>query len=110
MAGVQRLKLIRPLLNQETATILALGAIISHLDYANALLIGLPDCEIKKLQRVQNITDRIATQDTSVTTRTLLRTLHWLPIRLRIKFKILTLVHKAVHKQGPEYLQELFVV
>ena len=33
-----------------------------------------------------------------------LKALHWLPIRLRIEYKVLTLVFKCVHHLAPEYL------
>ena len=33
-----------------------------------------------------------------------LRTLHWLPIRMRISFKICTYMFKAIHGLGPEYI------
>ena len=33
-----------------------------------------------------------------------LRRLHWLPIRMRIMFKICTYMFKAIHGLGPEYI------
>ena len=38
-----------------------------------------------------------------------LATLHWLPIRARIDFKILTLVHKCLSGNAPCYLFDLLV-
>ena len=38
-----------------------------------------------------------------------LTTLHWLPIRARIDFKILTLVHKCLSANAPGYLTDLLV-
>ena len=35
-----------------------------------------------------------------------LRDLHWLPIALRIEFKVLTLMHGAVHNSTPLYLSD----
>ena len=35
--------------------------------------------------------------------------LHWLPIRARINFKILTLVHKCLSGSAPGYLTDLLV-
>ena len=43
-------------------TKIALGLVISHLDYVNALYSGLPDVDIKKLQRIQDIVAKIVTQ------------------------------------------------
>ena len=34
---------------------------------------------------------------------------HWLPVRQRIKFKILTLVHKCINCEAPTYLQNLLI-
>ena len=42
-------------LSRETENLLALALIISHLDYANANLNVLPDCDIDKMQRIQNM-------------------------------------------------------
>ena len=36
--------------------------------------------------------------------------LHWLPVRDRIYFKIISLVHNCIHGIAPNYLQELLVV
>ena len=38
-----------------------------------------------------------------------LTALHWLPIRARIDFKILTLVHKCLSGNAPGYLSDLLV-
>ena len=55
-----RLCKIQSVLTRETANLLALALIISHLDYANAIPNGLPDCDINKMQRIQNITPKMA--------------------------------------------------
>ena len=36
-----------------------------------------------------------------------LRDLHWLPVKYRINFKIVTLVFKCLNNQAPAYLQKL---
>ena len=53
--NLQKLKPIRHTLTREAAHTLALGLIILHLDYTNGLLIGQPDCDINKMQKVQNV-------------------------------------------------------
>lgn len=66
--------------------------VISHLDYCNSLLYGLPSYELAKLQRVQNTVARLivrARQSDHMTP--ILRDLHWLPIPARLEFKILLL-------------------
>ena len=72
--------------------------VIPHLDYANALLGGLPKCSIEQLRRVQNIAAKIVLGKGRYDTSTrCLPELHWLPIQQRIEFKIITLVHKSLH-------------
>ena len=36
--------------------------------------------------------------------------LHWLPVEYRIKFKVLLLTYRAIHKTGPSYLSDLITV
>ena len=62
MCNLQKIKLIWRSLTLSAATKIALGLVISHLDYANALYSGLPDVDIKKLQRIQDIAAKIVTQ------------------------------------------------
>ena len=38
-----------------------------------------------------------------------LRDLHWLPVKQRIHYKILTLTYKSYHGIGPGYLQQMIV-
>ena len=57
---------------------------------ANSLYIGLPDCDIKKLQRVQNIAAKTVLNNEEKS-MFCLKKLHWLPVSLRIKFKVLTI-------------------
>ena len=54
---------------------------------------------------------RIVLQDKQESSTTwCLQKLHWLPIKQRIKFKILTLVYKCINNQAPSYLQNLLTV
>ena len=55
MWNLQRLKAICPFLTREACHTVVRGIVCAHLDYGNAVFAGLPDCEISKLQRVQNI-------------------------------------------------------
>ena len=80
----------------------------SRLDYCNATLWGIPDAQINRLQHVQNVAARIVMKAKKSThTTPLLKDLHWLPVSLRIKFKILCLAHSCVHGSAPQYLTEL---
>ena len=52
IANFQRIKSIRHLPDEAN---LCISLCMSHLDYANSLLYGLPDTTINKMQRVQNV-------------------------------------------------------
>ena len=62
--------------------------VMSGLDYCNALLIGIQQDPIAKLQRLQNSAARIVS---------------------RTKFKVLLLVYKALNGLAPKYIKELLV-
>ena len=88
-----------------------LGLVISHLDYCNSILAGLPDVSINQMQRVQNLAAKVVLGKSKMDSASeCLSALHWLPIHSRINHKILTLVHKCIMGRAPEYLQNLLVV
>jgi hypothetical protein len=103
MFHISRIKNIRSYLTQDACETLILGTVISHLDYANTLFVGLPQCDIAKLQRVQNIAAKLVLNNNS-DSRSALKQLHWLPIHLRVQHKVLTIVYRCLNGQGPSYL------
>ena len=59
---------------------------------------GLSQCQISKLQRVQNAADRVALDLSEFCHKTpASQELHWLPVVKRIQFKMLLLTFKAIH-------------
>ena len=81
---------LRKFLDRPTTERLIHAFISSRLDYCNSLLYGLPETEISKLQRVQNSAARLLVGAGKYdNVNGILRTLHWLPVRKRILFKIL---------------------
>ena len=89
---------------------MALGLIISHLDYANSLLIRLPDCDIDRMQEVQNATASLVVQDETLTTKECLKELHWLPVKSRIVFQVAPLMYRCLNNMAPKYLQDLIAL
>ena len=76
----------------------------------NALLIGIQQDLIAKLQRLQNSAARIVSRTRKYEHITPVPTkLHWLPIKFRIQFKVLLLVYKALNGLAPKYIKELLV-
>ena len=99
---------IRQFLTREAAQLLVQALVISRLDYCNVLLAGLPASATRPLQRIQNAAARLVFNQPKFSHVTpLFRSLHWLPITARIKFKTLVLSYKAVHQTAPPYLQSL---
>ena len=111
MLNIKHIRSIRDYLDQEACEILVNGLVLSHLDYCNSILIGLPNVTINKLQRVQNIAAKLILKLKPYDSSTqALKTLHWLPIRLRIQFKIACTVHKCTFGDAPNYLRNLLAV
>ena len=71
---------LRADLNEQNVIQLILALIISHLDFSNSLLTGLPKKVYKVMQRVQNISAKLILkrnrEDSSLNS---LNDLHWLP-------------------------------
>ena len=82
--------------------------VISRLDNNNALIQGLPSCELEKLQKVQNAAARLLVGvNTKCHITPVLRELHWSPVVGRIQYKILVLALKCIKKIAPKYLVDL---
>ena len=102
---------IRKYLTKECTETLIHAFISSRLDYCNSLLFGVPECHLHKLQRVQNAAARLIFQESRFWHITpLLRSLHWLPVKYSIVFKIIFITFKAVHGLAPAYKSELISV
>ena len=84
--------------------------VLSRLDYANSLLIGSNGKLIKRLQLIQNNAARLITTKMSDHITPILSSLHWLPILVRIEFKLLLIIYKCLNNQCPNYLQSLVSV
>ena len=77
-------------------------------DYGNSLLYGCPQYLINRLQKVQNNAARLilkVPKNDSITPH--LQTLHWLPVNVRIQYKIFSLCFNAINFSGPQYLADL---
>ena len=101
---------IRGYLDRKTVETVVHALVSSKLDYCNSVLAGVSGKLLKRLQRVQNSAARVVCQVSKRSHITpVLRSLHWLPIKKRIEYKLLLLAHKALHGSAPKYLSCLLV-
>jgi hypothetical protein len=108
---LRNLKAIRKHLTQQSTETLIHGLVHSHIDFCNGLFVDIPDYQINKLQRIQNYAARV-TLDVSYDkpSSELLKQLHWLPVKARVKFKILVTVFRVINGTAPAYLREMFTL
>ena len=73
------------------------GLVTSRIDYGNAILFGIGDRHLHRLEIVQLYAARIVmrTRRNDRQSMTTILQLHWLPVRKRIEYKLLVLVHRA---------------
>uniref|UniRef100_A0A669EKP4 Reverse transcriptase domain-containing protein n=1 Tax=Oreochromis niloticus TaxID=8128 RepID=A0A669EKP4_ORENI len=101
---------IRNILSQSDAEKLVHAFITSRLDYCNSLLSGSPKNSLRSLQLIQNAAARVLTGTRKREhISPVLASLHWLPVKSRIEFKILLLTYKVLNNQAPSYLNDLVV-
>uniref|UniRef100_A0AAR2KZX5 Reverse transcriptase domain-containing protein n=1 Tax=Pygocentrus nattereri TaxID=42514 RepID=A0AAR2KZX5_PYGNA len=99
---------IRPFLSREATQVLVQSLVISRLDYCNSLLAGLPMRTIRPLQLIQNPAARLVFNLPKFSHVTpLLRSLHWLPVAARIRYKTLMLAYKAKNGPAPSYVRSM---
>ena len=105
---LRRLNSVRRILGREVTLGLVSAFVTTRLDYCNSFLEGLPQATIDPLQRVQNTAARlvagIGTQD-HITP--VMRSLHWLPIKLHIQYKLCMLMHLVRIGRSPANLADM---
>ena len=72
------------------------------------LLNGITNKNMIRLQSLQNKAARLVYMTPKhISTSPLIAKLHWLRIPQRIQYKILTIVFNSIHKEAPQYINEL---
>ena len=105
---LRRLSKVKPYLSINMFKTVIHSFMISRLDYCNALYAGVDQALISRLQLVQNAAARLITGTRKREHITpVLASLHWLPVRYRIQFKILLLAYKCQNGLAPSYLSDL---
>ena len=97
-------------LSINTTQEIGLALVMSNMDYCNGVLYGSHNSVLQPLQITQNRCAKMVLYKDKYSISTDARyTLHWLPIKDRILYKILCLDFKCVHGLGPSYLNGMFV-
>ena len=105
---IRSLSKIRRYLTEDSAKSLTHAFVTSRLDNMNSLLYDVTDSKIDRLQLVQNNAARLVLKQKKYCHITPhLVHLHWLPVKFRIEYKILVMVVKCLHGEGPSYLASL---
>ena len=99
---------IRSSLTKEATLRLVCSLVLLRLDYCNICLYGISQGLLDKLQKAQNAAARLVVKclhSDHITPH--LRNLHWLPVRSRIKYKILVTTYRALHNEASSYISEM---
>ena len=105
---IRQISRIRKCLIQESVVQLVSCFVLSRLDYCNSLLTDLPTESINKLQIFQNCAAGFVLgirKREHITPAS--KNLHWLPISLRIHYKLSLLFYKSFTPFLPSYLSDL---
>ncbi len=99
---------LRPIISHSELQLTVHAFISSRLDYCNSLFTCLNKSSLHRLQLIQNAAARLLTCSRKSCHITLiLRSLHWLPIAYRFKFKVLVITFNALHGSAPSYISDL---
>lgn len=102
------LRHIRPLINFDAAKMIAQDIVTARLDYCNGLLYGTSASNLQRLQTAQNSLARAVCQAPWASSATeLRRSLHWLPVRQRIDYKLAVIAYRTRQTRVPAYLASL---
>jgi len=108
---IRDLRRIRDTLDFTTASTIATSLVHSKLDYCNSLYYSLPAYQIDRIQLIQNCLARTVCRTSKFSHITpTLRSLHWLKVRERIEYKILSLTYNALQYHQPSYLTECLTI
>ena len=102
---------VRKFIDRDSCSHAMQALVLSKLDYANSMLAGCTIGDVNRLQKLQNKAARIIFQVPRLMSATpLLNTLHWLPVRDRVIFKVLMYVFKIINGTAPTYLNQFISI
>ena len=105
---LRRLASIRRFLTSTATATLVSAFVLSRIDYCNSLLFGSTHDETSHLQRIQNYAARVILRlpmSSSITIH--LKSLHWLPVKVRSTYKIACLCYQCHSSTAPSYVTDM---
>ena len=105
---LRRLASIRRFLTSTATATLVSAFVLSRIDYCISLLFGSTRNLTSHLQRIQNYAARVILRlpmSSSITTR--LKSLHWLPVKVRSTYKIACLCYHCHSSTAPSYVADM---
>ena len=105
---LRRLASIRRFLTSTATATLVSALVLSRIDYCISLLFGFAHDVTSHLQRTQNHAARVVLclpMSSSITTH--LKSLHWLPVKVRSTYKIACLCYHCHSSTAPSYVADL---
>ena len=97
----------RSLTSTVTVT-LVLAFVLSRIDYCNSLLFGSTHDVTSHLQRIQNYAARVILRRPKSSSITIhLKSLHWLPVKVRSTYKIACLCYHCHSSTAPSYVTDM---
>ena len=106
--NIKKISRIKSFLTVKEKNILMCSLVLSKLDYCNSLYYGINNDLLSKLQYAQNCAARLIYQRRKFDHVTdIFMKLHWLPVPMRIIYKVLTIVHKCLYQTSPVEINSL---
>ena len=105
---LRRLASIRRFLTRTATATLVSAFVLSRIDYCNSLLFGSTNDVTSHLQRIQNYAARVIFRlpmSSSITIH--LKSLHWLPVKVRSTYKIACLCYHCHSSTVPSYVTDM---
>ena len=105
---LRRLASIRRFLTSTATATLVSAFVLSRIDYCNSLLFSSSHDVTSHLQRIQNYAARVILRlpkSSSITIH--LKSLHWLPVKVRSTYKIACLCYHCHSSTAPSYVTDM---
>ena len=99
---------IRRFLTSTATATLVSAFVLSRIDYCDSLLFGSTHDVTSNLQRIQNYAARIILRLPKSSNITIhLKSLHWLPVKVRSTYKIACLCYHCLISIAPSYITDM---